>query len=88
MLDRYEITRYLNNAMMGFLEGSSDGLRSCVIDNLKRRFNIDVSKDNVKIIIDELQNPNRYCWSIHVEHEGNHYESVIVNLKYDTGFEP
>lgn len=84
---RYAITSYLNRAMMGFMEGSSDGLVWMVSENLKRYYNLDVPRDSVKIIIDELENPTRKCWSIHVDHEGQHYESVIVNLKYDTGYE-
>jgi hypothetical protein len=87
VVNRYEVTTYLNHAMMGFMEGSTDGLRDMVVDNLKRRFDMDVPKDDAKVIIDDLENPPRMCWSIHVEHDGQHYESVIVNLKYETGFE-
>lgn len=87
MIDRYEITNYLNKAMMGFMEGSTDGLCGLIVDNLHRRFNMDVPRESVKVIIDRLSEPDRHCWSIHVEHEGQHYESVIVNLKYDTGYE-
>jgi hypothetical protein len=87
MIDRYEISSYLNQAMMGFMEGSTDGLAGMVADNLKRRFGIDVPRSNVRVIIDKLANPDRMCWSIHVEHDGQHYESVIVNLRYDTGYE-
>jgi hypothetical protein len=84
---RYEITTYLNNTMIGFLEGNSDGLIELIVDNFKRRFDMIILRENVKIIIDNLQNPDRYCWSIHVDHVSQHYESVIVNLKYDSGFE-
>lgn len=87
-VDRYAVTRYLNGAMMGFMEGTTDGLRDGVIGNLKRRFDMDVSQGDVKVVVDALANPSRMCWSVHVEHGGQHYESVIVNLKYDTGYEP
>lgn len=84
---RYEITSYLNRAMMGFLEGCPAGLCKCVVDNLKRMFGLEVPIAAVKIIIDDLNDPIRKCWSIHVDIDGQHYESVIVNLKYDTGYE-
>ena len=87
MTSRSEVTEYLNKVMIGFLEGSDDGLAGRVADNLKRRFNMDVLRSSVKIVIDKLENPERICWSIHVDHDGQHYESVIVNLKYDTGYE-
>lgn len=84
---RFEISRYLNGAIIGLIEGTIDGIKASVVDNLKRRFGLDVSIDSVNIIIDKLQDPVRTCWSIHVEHEGGHYESVIRNLKYDDGYE-
>lgn len=87
MIDKYDVTKYLNGTMMGFLEGNSDGLARAVIDNFKRQFNMIVPSDAVKVIIDRLENPDRMRWSIHVDHEGQHYESVIVNLKYDIGYE-
>ena len=73
--------------MIGFLEGTTDGLARLVVENLKRRFGLVVPFESVKIIIDQLENPERFCWSIHVDHESLHLESVIVNLKYDTGYE-
>lgn len=87
MIDRYEITRYLNSAMIGFIEGTTNGMCKLVVDNLKRRFDMDVPLSAVKVIIDDLKDPDRHCWSIHVDHDGQHYESVIVNLGYDTGYE-
>lgn len=82
---RYRITSYLNAAMMGFLEGDTDSLCQMVSDNIKRLMNVDVPRGSIRIVVDDLQNPIRKCLSIHIDHEGEHYESVIVNLKYDTG---
>lgn len=84
---RYRITTYLNKFMMGFLEGTSDGVRDKTVRDFKRVFNIDLLKEDVKIVSDVLYDPYRPCWSIHVDHAGEHYESVIVNLNYDTGWE-
>jgi hypothetical protein len=87
MLDRYEVTSYLNRTMIGFAEGTSSGLCGSVISNMKRLFNVEVSHECVKVIVDYLENPKRDCWSIHVDLNGEHFESVIVNMRYDTGYE-
>lgn len=73
--------------MMGFAEGTSDGLCESVVRNMKRLFNIEVPRECVKVVVDYLENPKRDCWSIHVDLNGTHFESVIVNMRYDTGYE-
>jgi hypothetical protein len=84
---RFEITRTLDGIILGFLEGSKDGLVRFAIRMLKNRNNIVVDAGNVTIVDDYLDNSERRCWAIHVEHEGEHYESIIRNLKYNTGAE-
>lgn len=86
-VDKLDVSTYLDGTVIGFLEGTSDGIKKSVKDNFKRRFDIDIPLEAITVIIDDLQNPPRRCMSIHVDHEGQHYESVIRNLNYHTGYE-
>lgn len=87
MIDRWEVTDDLNRTMIGFAEGTDDGLVGFVVRHLNEKFGMNLKRDDVKIVVDLLENPDRRCWSIHVDSEGHHYESVMVNLMYDSGFE-
>ena len=84
---RYRISTFLNRYLEGFLEGSSDGIRSSIVRNMKLRFDMDISPESVTVLFENLTNPPRRCWSIHIDHQGNHYESVIANLDYDCGLD-
>jgi hypothetical protein len=85
LIDRYQISNFLNNMLMGLLEGTSKHLHDLTKRRLKEQFNINLQDDQIKIIIDDLKNPDRHCWSIHIDYADEHYESVIVNMGYYNG---
>lgn len=83
-MTRFEITDLLNGSMMGFLEGTREGLRDSVRKRLSLR-GLSVDVDCISIVCDDL--PPRRMLSIHLDVNGEHYESVAVNIHYDTGWE-
>jgi hypothetical protein len=85
-MDRYEISKYLDGHVIGFYEGSDSGIRQSVVRSLNKK-GLPITVENVRIVIDELDNPRRHCMSIHVDYNNEHYESIIRNLLYDTGCE-
>lgn len=74
---------------MGFMEGTREGLRDHVVYKMQHQFGVIVKPEDVKIVVDRLPEPapERLCWSIHMEYDGQHYESVIRNMRYDSGEE-
>ena len=83
-MTRFDVTQYLNNFILGFLEGSDGGIKQSVARRLKWE-GLNVTEDNITVICDELQTPIRRMLSVHVECDGEHYESISKNILYDTG---
>ena len=85
--DKHVIQTMLNNSLMGLIQGSPEHLIKSIIRRFKLINQFVITEDNIKVVIDELENPKRVCWSIHMEYDGVHYESLIRNMSYDTGEE-
>lgn len=83
---RYAIFQFLNKFIIGFLEGTHEGMKGMVVDNFKRKFGMDITREQVKIVVDNLENPRRRCLSVHVDVGNDHYESVIRNILYHDGW--
>jgi len=82
MPERHEISHFLNKFVLGLLEGTVDGVRDGVVRNFKMKWDIELDPNKVRVILETISNPERRCLSIHVDHDGQHYESVIRNINY------
>ena len=74
------MTEFLNSSVMGFMEGVLTHLKESVEKRFVTRFG--VKPDSVAVLRDDLSNPDRVLLSIHVEVNGEHYESVHRNGLY------
>jgi len=90
-MDQYDFRiamfEFLNKVVLGFMEGTKDGMRDGTVRRAKEVLDVDLDPDSVTVIFEWIENPKRRLISIHVEHEGEHYESILRNGLYNEGYE-
>jgi hypothetical protein len=84
-IDRWGMSSFLNNCMMGFMEGTKSGLTGLVARNLRLYHGVVLSSG--ECYVQEVSTDKVRLWSLQIDHNGEHYESVYTNGKYDSGFD-
>lgn len=79
------MSRFLDRSVLGFMEGTTDAMRSSIARRFLLQFGREV--DSVTVLLEEIPNPTRRVLSVHLECGGEHYESIIRNIMYDDGEE-
>jgi hypothetical protein len=85
---RRDITRMLNSAVTGFMQESLDVVRVSLVKRFMIQFKLKVKPEDIVLIIDQLYEPPRCVMSVHLDIDGEHYESIIRNVDHDYGYDP